>query len=285
MTPLPVVATIREAWSFALSQLGAIVGLIWLPMVAITVMGFFTAQRYYNDVIVYLADNNAAQLGPSMLLLMGFVVAGLLLYAVAFVPVVQLAQGERKDAPLVHFAFGALEWRLFRAFCALAGFLLGAGFLIALVGSAASRFGGTTAVGVTGLMLLGLFGIALLLVPRFLLLLPALAVNETAPALRRAWALSQGHGLRLLAILVGSFAPLLLIIVVLETLAGGRSVIPAGASEQVKMVAALMRAREALPVTYGLSFLVSPLVIGLVSGISVSVWRHLKGEPVREILA
>ena len=47
-------------------------------------------------------------------------------------------------------------------------------------------------------------------------------MNETAPALRRAWALSQGNYLRLLAVLLAILVPILLVMGVAEVLIGGR---------------------------------------------------------------
>ena len=40
---------------------------------------------------------------------------------------------------------------------------------------------------------------------------------------------------------------------------------------------------RSLPLTCGLSFFFSPLVIGLFAGASVSVWRALKDEPALDI--
>ena len=58
-----------------------------------------------------------------------------------------------------------------------------------------------------------------------------------------------------------------------------------GAATQVQIVAAVMQARQILPQSCGLGFLFSPLVIGLLAGASVSIWRTLKDEPSVEILA
>jgi hypothetical protein len=38
-----------------------------------------------------------------------------------------------------------------------------------------------------------------------------------------------------------------------------------------------------LPLISGLGFLISPLVVGLFAGASVSVWRALKDEPALDI--
>jgi transcriptional regulator of acetoin/glycerol metabolism len=44
-------------------------------------------------------------------------------------------------------------------------------------------------------------------------------------------------------------------------------------------------ARQLLPLTCGLSFLISPLVVGLFAGASVAAWRALKNEAHVEIVA
>jgi len=57
---------------------------------------------------------------------------------------------------------------------------------------------------------------------------------------------------------------------------------PAG-NEQVQLLGAIMRARDVLPLVSGLGFLISPLLVGLLAGASVSVWRALKDEPALDI--
>ena len=66
MRRIEVVATIRDAYVFAVTHLGGVIGLIWVPMVLATIMGFFSLQRYYNDFIDAMAGGNVAALGPSM---------------------------------------------------------------------------------------------------------------------------------------------------------------------------------------------------------------------------
>jgi len=124
MRRIEVVATIRDAYVFAVTHLGGVIGLIWVPMVLATIMGFFSLQRYYNDFIDAMSSGNVAALGPSMLMMLGYLVAALLLYAVMFVAVVQLALGARTAPQVAHFAFGNLEWRMFRAFIAFIGVVL-----------------------------------------------------------------------------------------------------------------------------------------------------------------
>ena len=284
---IEVSSTIREAYVFAFTHLGGVIGLIWVPMVLATIMGFFSLQRYYNDFIDAMASGNAAALGPSMLMMLGYVVAALLLYAVMFVAVVQLALGARGAPAIAHFAFGNLEWRMFRALIAFIGVILVLVIPTFVVADTVAALGGARLPQYAGpaLMLLAFYGVVLLAMPRFFLLLPTIAVAETAPVLRRAWMLSAGNFWRLLAVLVAVFGPILLLFTGLEmTLAGHMPAnAPTGSSPEMQLVAAIMQARQVLPWVSGLWFLISPLVVGLLAGTSVSVWRALKDEPALDI--
>jgi hypothetical protein len=285
MRRISAIATIRDAYVFTFTHLGGVIGLIWVSMVMITVAQFFTFHRFYNDYITVLAANgNPAQMGPTLLMMIAYMVAWLLLYSVMSVAVVQLALGSRTSPAFAHFAFGPLEWRLFRAFAAFAGLLFLISVMVEIViNSATPAMGGTQAG--EGLFMLAMIGILLVLTARFLLL-PALAVNESGPALRRAWALSAGNLLPLMGVVLGLFLPLGVVFVgILDIAIGlkGSAAATAGANPEVQRMAALLLMRNTLPLICGLSFLFSPLVIGLCAGASVSVWRALKDEPALDI--
>jgi len=283
---IEVVATIRDAYVFALANLGGVIGLIWVPMVLATIMGFFSLQRYYNDFIDAMASGNVAALGPSMLMMLGYLIAALLLYAVMFVAVVQLALGARSAPAVAHFAFGNLEWRMFRALLAFIGVVLVLVLPAFVVSDAFFAVAGKGLPKSAGpaLMLLTFYGVVLVAMPRFFVLLPTIAVAENAPVLRRAWTLSAGNFWRLLAVLLAVFGPILLLFTGLELVLAGRAPAQAaGGTEQMQMLAAIMRARDVLPMISGLGFLISPLVVGLLAGASASVWRALKDEPAMDI--
>src|SRR5438045_9767742 len=113
MRRISAIATIRDAYSFTFTHLGGIIGLIWVAMVMITIAQFFTFHRLYSDFIDFLGGNsNPAQMGPTLLMLLAYIVAALLLYAVMCVAVAQLALGSRAVPAFAHFAFGPLEWRM-----------------------------------------------------------------------------------------------------------------------------------------------------------------------------
>lgn len=286
MRRIPVAQTIRDAYIFAGTNLGGIIGLIWVSMVMITVARFFTFYRFYNDFIDFLASGNGAQMGPAMLMMMGYLVAVMLLYAVMFTAVIQLALGARTAPSVIHFTFGPLEWRMFRAFFALAGLMLLVAAIVMVGANAVLMLGAAKSQGAAGAFaIMAMLGIGVVVLARFLLLAPAIAVNEAAPVLRRAWTLSAGNFLPLLGVLLGLFLPLLLVVSLIDAAVGGKPDVTPGATTQVQMLAAVMHARQTLSLTCGLGFFFSPLMIGLLAGASVSVWRTLKDEPKVEILA
>ena len=153
-----------------------------------------------------------------------------------------------------------------------------------VINSAMPGLGGTGSQAGEGLFMLVMVGIVLVLSARFLLL-PALAVNESGPALRRAWALSAGNLLPLIGVVLGLFLPLGVVFVGILDIAIGlkESAAVANGSPEVQKMAALLLMRDVLPLICGLSFLFSPLVVGLCAGASVSVWRAVKDEPVLDI--
>ena len=104
-----------------------------------------------------------------------YLVAALLLQAIMYVAVVQMALGARAAPAIAHFAFGTLEWRMFRAFARFhrhmpdAG---GAGFC--RLGAAALKAAGRQAD--PAQMGLIFYGVIALAMPRFFALLPAIVV-------------------------------------------------------------------------------------------------------------
>jgi hypothetical protein len=123
------------------------------------------------------------------------------------------------------------------------------------------------------------YAVIALAMPRFLALLPAIVVGENTPVLRRAWMLSAGNFWRLLAVLAAIFGPIVVLFNALEmVLMGHGAALTGDESEQMRQ--AVARARDVLPLMSGLGFLISPLIVGLFAGASVSAWRALKDEPV-----
>ncbi len=103
MTKIPVLETIRAAYRFTFTHLGAIIGLIWLPMILATVIGFFVLQRFFSALADAFASNNLALAGPAMLGLISFLLVALLLLAMMAVPVIAVGAGQPQNRRLGAF--------------------------------------------------------------------------------------------------------------------------------------------------------------------------------------
>ena len=268
----------REAFAFTFAHLGAIIGVIWLPMAAVTVTGFFAEQRFYAAFETALATHGAPD-GAAMLLFLAYIVLAMLFYAMMMVGVAQLVTGTRQPGSFV-VSFGLAEWRLFRAWLGLALFLL-VPMLVFMAGTTAmlpADPGAITQVQLGRLMLLVLvLGAALAFIGlRLTFLLPGLAAHDAAAVrglLARAWTLSAGNFWRIFAVVAACLLPVYLCATVLEAVAELALLPPdAPASDVAGMIAHL---RVSLPLAKGMQFFIAPFLIGLMASASVYAGREL----------
>ncbi|HEX4117679.1 MAG TPA: hypothetical protein VHX99_02665 [Rhizomicrobium sp.] len=274
MTKIPVLDTIRAAYRFTFTHLGAIIGLIWLPMILATVIGFFVLQRFFSALADAFASNNFALAGPAILGLISFLLVGLLLFAMMAVPVVQLALGSRKSGALAHFAFGMAEWRLFRASLGVVGFLFA---LLLILSTALGAALGPRAMSANLIALFLFYAAAIFFGLRFGFLLPGVAVEEAGPVLPRSWILSNGNFWRILAIFLAVAVPLRLLMVAVEVAAEGPGILMPQFMTSTAMVAVQLHAEnQSMPITAGILFLIAPLALGLMMGASAHAFQALK---------
>ncbi len=275
MKKIPVLATIQAAYQFVFVHLGTIIGLIWLPMVVITLAEFFVMQRYYAVAADAFASNAYGPMGPVMLSLLCYLVARLLFTAVMCVPLVQLAAGQRKDGVLVHFAFGPPEWRLFRALMGLAAFMMG---VVLLAGTVLNMTRGAS-----GLMeqlgaaaLLALLCGAIVMGVRFTVLLPAVAVHEEGALLPRCWKLSAGNFWRLALIVLATLGPILILATVAEMLLTGNQGMASMDTSTARLAAQFHAMGVNMPISQGIGFVIAPLTLGLFCGASAFAYTAVK---------
>lgn len=278
MTKIPVLETIRAAYRFTFTHLGAIIGLIWLPMILATVIGFFVLQRFFAALADAFASNNFALAGPAILGLISFLLVALLLFAMMAVPVIQLALGSRKSGALAHFAFGIPEWRLFRSALGMAIFLLA---LLLIVSTAMGAALGQHAANANLTSLLGFYAVfyaaAIFFGLRFGFLLPVVAVEETGPVLPRSWILSNGNFWRMMAVFLAVAVPVQLLRVAVEVALEGPAILQQQILTSTAMVAVQLHAEnQNMPITLGILFLIAPLALGLMLGASAHAFQALK---------
>lgn len=290
MTRVPVGKTIQDAYAFTFGHLGTIIGLIWLPMIVITIGSYFILMPYYQSFSDAISQDNPAAVGQATVLLLIFSLVALVLYAMMYVSVTQEALGIRKGTAFIHIAFGPQEWRMFGALlsliCALAVLMLG---VMLVITAAASAIGYALHAGGAGLaaqqqvaaigkgaaatpragaellasVLIMLACVAMIFVAvRLAYILAAVTVAEERVSLSRGWQLTQGNFWRILAIMLATLLPVVLVVAIAQAVVTG----PAGFAmhltpAEAELAAQKMRAN--LPLLSGINFLAAPFLLGL----------------------
>jgi hypothetical protein len=149
--------------------------------------------------------------------LVAYTLGMLLLYSIAYVPVMELALGERKDRKFVHIALGLPEFRLFGAMLVL---LLLIGFLALLTGLASylllSVLGPLIGMKAAAAWLfVAAFGFLTFCLVRLAFLLVPATVAERRISMEPSWVLTNGNFWRIVLIQAALLLPVLLVATVL----------------------------------------------------------------------
>lgn len=284
MNKLPVGKTVVAAYAFTFNNLGAIIGLIWIPMLFVTVVGFFAQSTYIDALISYAATKNGAALGPGLMWMLLFVLLALLANAMMLVPVLELALGKRKDHVLAHFSIGPPEWRMFGAYLTLLGIALAFAIVSALINGAVAKAlamaGGATAIAVALPVLLLLMFVAFLIgIARLAFFIPAVTVLEQKIDLGRGWRLAQQNTLRIVATIILLALPVIALYFGMEVaLFGPAAVIGDLGGHSVTMtpnIDEMRLTRQRMPLTEALGFFIAPLTVGLNAGAVAFAYRAL----------
>jgi hypothetical protein len=222
MNKLPVGETVRIAYRFTMRELGTIIGLIWIPMVAVAVINFLPYALGDN---LQSPDVNAAAASAAALRGIVFWLISVLLSACIYVPVTRQALGLRTGPAFAHIAFGRAEFRLWGAYLIFVVilFVLMLGLILAalVAAFAANATGSKPLVGavVSLVVLVGLCGL-IYAMTRLVFLLAPVVVVEDKISFERAWSLTAGNFWRIVGVLflvtllpaivfLGAFASLL----------------------------------------------------------------------------
>ncbi|HTT84026.1 MAG TPA: hypothetical protein VMF67_11135 [Rhizomicrobium sp.] len=279
MTKLSAIGAIRFAYGFAFGQIGAIIGLAWLPLVLVAILQFLP----YAIGTAY-PGGDAAQEGGAAALNLTFSTAALMLYAINCVSVTRQALGLRQGTASVHFALGWPEWRMFAAIV-ISGLILFALIgLYVMIGTA--LFSATRAVPLLAIVA-GLYAIAGLCVVAWLvlrlvfLLPPVVVINERVDFLR-AWMLSRGNFWRILAVIIVVIVPLLLVqSAAIAVIVGPGIFAPLPGNPQAMGVALQERVvmlDRHMATMIGLALVLAPFSLGLTLGASSYAFRALAGD-------
>jgi len=221
MHKVPVGSSISHAYEFLLQNLTAVIGTAWLPALLYGAGFFLFFQHMHDWMPAERQDLASVVLTASTVL--GATAFTLIIRAVIGISLTQEALGVRKDFTLAHFVIGPRELRLFFAYVRfyLVVLLLYAAVVAVSVGAmyAAQHYGSTLAPTVRlGEFSLAVIAAALLTVILFIwfvlamlrlfFLLAAVASAEHHARLSRAWTLTRRSELRIVAVYLGVFLPL-----------------------------------------------------------------------------
>ncbi|HEY4941209.1 MAG TPA: hypothetical protein VII56_07250 [Rhizomicrobium sp.] len=292
MNKLPVGQTIQYAYAFTFGQIGTVIGLIWIPTLINAVASFFVLGGYYQ-ALADSFESGVPPAGAQVLYPLLLAVLTMILLAMIGVAITQQALGLRKGPAFAHFSLGTTELRVFGGFFGLYMLLVLFVFIFAIAAagaglavSAASSAAPAPAM-ILGVALAALAGLCALiyLATRLSFLLVPSVLDGREFGLSRSWELTKGNFWRIFAVSLATLLPIILIMGIAESAIMGPAFFVPDAAAQKNAAASLhqmagqMRALQAhMPLLMGLSFVVSPLMYGLLFAPAAFAYRVLSGK-------
>ena len=296
MNKIPVAQTVAESYRFVFGGLGTVIGLIWLPIVILTVGGYFTMVPYFSGMAGALDSGDVSQQGSLLLRLLAFDIVAIVLMAVISVAISREILNPVRRPSFLRFALGPAEFRTIGGLIAL--FFLMIVFVVILVIvtmvigfvanallGAAGAAGSKGAAGIGALVsVLGFFGLVYIMVRLGFLLVPAVAM-EGGFGLERSWQLTKGNFWRIFAVLVATLVPIVIVAILIDlTVLGPDFLNPHlelahDQAAQMRHSAEQMRQMAAhLPLMMGIGFLLAPFTYGMTFAPAAFAYRALTGK-------
>ncbi|HEX3430724.1 MAG TPA: hypothetical protein VHT03_07540 [Rhizomicrobium sp.] len=275
MTRIPVAETIRFAYTFAFGQIGAIIGLVWLPLIIVAFLQFLP---YALGTAYTAATANTAEAAGATFINLAFSTTALVLYSMNFVSVTRQALGLRQGAASVHFSLGWPEWRMFVAIVICGLILTAAIGLYLILGSLffAAQSGTALMAAVAAVYAVAGFCALVWFALRLLFVLPPLIVAEDRVDLVRAFLLTRGNAWRALAIALAVTVPLLILqCIALALIAGPGFFAPLPGTSAAALAQRFRELDAHMPALIGLALLLTPFNLGLTLGASSFAYRTL----------
>ena len=296
MNKIPVAQTVAESYRFVFGGLGTVIGLIWLPIVILTVGGYFTMVPYFSGMAGALDSGDASQQGSLLLHVLAFDIVMIVLMAMIAVAIAREILNPVRRPSFLRFALGPAEFRAIGGLIAL--FFLMIIFVVILVIvsmvigfvanallPAAGAAGSKGAAGIGALVsVLGFFGLVYIMVRLGFLLVPAVAM-EGGFGLERSWQLTKGNFWRIFAVLVATLVPIVIVAILIDlTVLGPDFLNPHlelahDQAAQMRHSAEQMRQMAAhLPLMMGIGFLLAPFTYGMTFAPAAFAYRALTGK-------
>ena len=279
MNKIPVGKTISYAYSFTFGHIGAIIGLIWLPLILMAVLRFLP---HLAGSGMDSTDQSPLVQGSQAIGNLAASALTLLLYAVMYVAVTRQALGLRQGTASVHFALGMPEFRVFGALLlvvmvmlAFLGTLAGAVAVLAQVAGNAAPL----AMLAIGVAVAGALAFVYVSTRLWFLVVPVTVVEEQIN-LGRGWTLTVGNFWRAFAVILAVSLPIVIISVIGSAIImGGDLAAPVPAATAKNPILSLMLfvqiADRHLPATLFLDLILAPFNLGLSLSAAAFAYRSL----------
>jgi len=274
MTKIPVTETIRFAYSFAFGQIGAIIGLVWLPLIIVAFLQFLP---YALGTAYSAANGNTVESAGATLINLAFSTTALVLYSMNFVSVTRQALGLRQGAASVHFSLGWPEWRMFVGIVVSGLILTAATGLFLILGSLIFQTRNNALMSVVGgVYVIAGFCALVWFALRLVFVLAPLIVVEERVDLVRGFLLMRGNVWRALAVVLAVTVPLLIVqCIAVGVIAGPAFFAPLPADTAAAIAQRFRELDSHMPALIGLALLLTPFNLGLTLGASGFAWRTL----------
>jgi hypothetical protein len=290
MNKIPAARTIAEAYRFTFAGLGNVIGLIWLPIVLLTVGRYFVMA----DAAVGAGDPTDLNVqGPIVVRGLAFDLVAAVLFAMMAVAITRDILKPVKRPSFLRFALGPVELRVaggyIGLFVLMFVFLLGLAMAIGAAGAAGAAMGagaGKTAAGIlVGLLSLAGAGALIFVFVRLSFLLVPAAVFDGGFGLERSWQLTRGNFWRIMLIGLATVIPVAIVVMLAALAIIGPDLLDphlelgSDQAAQARHMAEIMRiilAHE--PMLLGLSFLAAPFSYGLTMSSAAFAYRALTGD-------
>jgi hypothetical protein len=251
MGKIPILGTVSRAYGFLLGEIGTIVRLTWAPLLLGAGLSYLYGGEALDAAIAAGNDpSRALAQAPAQ------VVIGTVAFVTGVIATVALLRvtifGDRKPGLFVYLWLGAAELRLLVVTILLVVAFIAAGIGVGLVFALLAALTAAMPVFSVVLMLgLGALIVAAIWVPIRLSLIAPVVVAENSLGVERSWELTKGNALRMLAVLLLTFVPYVIVSLLAFTaiLGGDFPAFPAlpdfAGAEPAKSEAAMKAAAEA----------------------------------------
>lgn len=292
MNKIPVGETIVAAYRYTFTGLESILGVIWLPIIVMTIGDYFVNGKFLTVMASAMDADDVAQILPMLTGVIGYGLIKLLLVSVIGVGITREILAPLKRPLFLRFSLGGAEFRLMAALiglflllflftltCLMIGSALG-GAAGAIPGLAASQ----KAFGFGMLLALLLSPALIYLFVRLSYLVTPSVVQDGGFGIERSWQLAKGNVWRIFLVAMAVIVPLALLDSILQSLVmgpdslGNSMQIVAQKAEQARQTAEKMRlVASHLPLLMGIEFLIAPFYYGLICSAPAFVYKALTG--------